>query len=160
MAVVTTAAILTALVGAVTWLAKEAWSWAKEEAHRAARAAAALLAWSTLFAALRAALYAAVVLVVEAFATYVLSTFITPLAGNIFARLLPGTSAGEFFHYIFWDSGLHAKRIADVVLLYLANYTILWAAFDRWLRGMSIALATYQSGVKRARAVLQTSIGH
>lgn len=158
MAIVSTAAAITFLVGAVTWFAKEAWTWAKEEAHRAARAAGALLAWSTLFSLLRAALFAAVVLLVEAFATYILSGFITPLAGNLFARLLPSTSAGEFFHYIFWDSGLHAKRIVDVLLLYLANYTILWAAFDRWLRGMAIALATYQNGVRRAEAVLRTSL--
>lgn len=158
MAIVSTAAAITILVGVVTWLAKEAWTWVKEAAHAAARAAAAIAVWTATHAAVRYGLYLAILAVVEAFATYLVASVVTPFAGNVFSRLLPSASAGEFFYYIFWDSGLHAKRIADVILLYLANYTLLWGAFDRWLRGMSIALGVYKSGLRRQEAVLNASL--
>lgn len=151
-------ALISALVGLLVWVAKEAWSWFKTEALRLARNAAALVVWAASFLAVRVALAAALIAASEIFLEYVLRGYVTPLAGNLFSRLLPSTSDGEFFYYVFWDSGLNAKEIATQVLLYLVRYTQLWALFDLWLRSVHIALGAYRAGIKRMDAVLKSSL--
>lgn len=151
-------ALISALVGLLVWAAKEAWSWFKTEALKIAKNAVSLALWAASFLAVRLALAAALIAASEYFLEYVTRSYITPLAGNLFSRLLPSTSDGEFFHYIFWDSGLNAKEIVTQVLLYLVRYTQLFALFDLWLRSVHIALGAYRAGIKRMDAVLQSSL--
>lgn len=137
----------------------KAWArWARQMVLLAARNLRALLVWVAAHTAARVACAAAAVLAFEGFTIYITSHVITPLARDFIQLCIPAGTDADGFVWILWDSGLNGRAIFNAFVLYLANYTALWYAFDRWLRLQAVALSTYRQALRHAKAVRDTSL--
>lgn len=151
-------ALLANLVGVLEREAGAFLRWARQMALLAARAARSLVVWVGAHAAARLALFAASLSAFEVLTLYVSTHVVTPLASDFIHRCIPAGSKGDGFVWLLWDSGLHGRAIFNSAVVYLANYSAMWFAFDTWLKAQSVALSTYRAALRRAEAVRDASI--